>query len=64
MILAFITLLSLLSIAVDLILLRKVRKTYREKPWLGRLYLAHFLIIDLIIVVAVSLYRESSDAGS
>lgn len=64
MILAFIALLSLLSIAVDLILLRKVRKTYREKPWLGWLYLAHFLIIDLIIVAAVSLYRESSDAGS
>ena len=64
MILAFITLLSLLSIAVDLILLRKVRKTYPTKTWIKWLYLAHFLIIDLIIIAAVSLYRESSDAGS
>lgn len=64
MILVFIALLSLFSIAVDLILLRKVRKTYPTKTWTGWLYLAHFLIIDLIIVAAVSLYRESSDAGS
>lgn len=64
MILVFIALLSLFSIAVDLILLRKVRKTYPTKTWIKWLYLAHFLIIDLIIVTAVSLYRESSDAGS
>lgn len=64
MILVFIALLSLFSIAVDLILLRKVKKTYPEKIWIKWLYLAHFLIIDLIIVAAVSLYRESSNSGN
>lgn len=64
MILLFISLLGLFSVAADLILLRKVRKTYPTKTWIKWLYLAHFLIIDLIIVAAVSLYRESSDTGN
>jgi len=64
MILYLIVILSVVSVTLDLLILRRVRRRLPDKRWLRRLYLAHFLLLDAGIVAALLFYRRCSEAGA
>ena len=53
MILYLIVILSVVSVTLDLLILRRIRRRLPDKRWLRRLYLAHFLLLDAGIVAAL-----------
>lgn len=64
MILYLIVILSVVSVTLDLLILRRIRRRLPDKRWLRRLYLAHFLLLDAGIVAALLFYRCCSEAGA
>ena len=57
MIKIFILLLALISILQDLLIRHRLKKAFPERPWIHRIYLASFLLLDTLIVIALTCYR-------
>ena len=64
MIKIFILLLALISILQDLLIRHRLKKAFPERPWIHRIYLASFLLLDTLIVIALTCYRMAPDAAS
>ena len=64
MIKIFILLLALISILQDLLIRHRLKKAFPERPWVHRIYLASFLLLDTLIVIALTCYRMAPDAAS
>ena len=64
MIKIFILLLALISILQDLLIRHRLKKAFPERPWIHRIYLASFLLLDTLIVIALTCYRMAPDATS
>lgn len=62
MIKIFILLLALISILQDLLIRHRLKKAFPERPWIHRIYLASFLLLDTLIVIALTCYRMAPDA--
>ena len=64
MIKIFILLLALISILQDLLIRHRLKKAFPERPWIHRIYLTSFLLLDTLIVIALTCYRMAPDAAS
>lgn len=62
MILYLIVILSVVSLTLDLLILRRIRRRFPDRRWARRLYLAHFLLLDAGIAAALIFYRRCSEA--
>ena len=60
----FILALAVLSVSLDWLLFRRLARKYPARRALRRTYLTASIAIDAVIVVALALYRRTSEAES